>query len=92
MAKVGKKRSVVVDGEEQKQFENLGKAGICFSPDSRRLAYVTMIDKKQSKSVCLFTDNKQNHLSRFTKTWRRIQLNLATILLMDLVQQSKFEM
>lgn len=47
MAKVGKKRSVVLDGEEQKQYENLGKAGICFSPDSRRLAYVAMVGKKK---------------------------------------------
>ena len=45
MAKVGKKRSVVLDGEEQKQYENPGKAGICFSPDSPRLAYVAMVGK-----------------------------------------------
>ena len=47
VAKVAKKRSVVLDGEEQKQYENLGKAGICFSPDSRRLAYVAMVGKKK---------------------------------------------
>ena len=51
VAKVGKKRSVVLEGEEQKQYENLGKAGICFSPASRRLAYVVAMVGKKKWSV-----------------------------------------
>ena len=39
VARVGKKQFVVVDGQEQKQYDRIERGSLVFSPDSRRLAY-----------------------------------------------------
>ena len=47
VAKMGKKQSVVVDGQEHAQYDFIGGGSLVFSPDSRRLAYTANVDKKQ---------------------------------------------
>ena len=45
-ATVGDKRLVVVDGEEGKQYDEIGTCSLVFSPDSRRIAYTAKAGEK----------------------------------------------
>ena len=45
-AQVGDKWFVVVDGEEQKQYDGIGASGPIFSPCSRRVAYGAQVGDK----------------------------------------------
>ena len=45
-ARGGRKRVVVVDGQEQERHDRIAEQSLVFSPDSRRLAYVVRVGKK----------------------------------------------
>ena len=47
----GKKRFLVVDGQEHKQYEGLAEGNLVFSPDSRRVAYVAEVRKNSLLSL-----------------------------------------
>ena len=47
VARVGKKRVVVVDGYEQELYDGIERDSLVFSPDGRRLAYVARAAKKR---------------------------------------------
>lgn len=51
---IGNKRFVVVDGKEEKKYDNIGIDTLIFSPDSRRLAYAARIGNKE----CVIVDGK----------------------------------
>jgi hypothetical protein len=44
---VGNKFFVVVDGREEKQYDGIGNFTPIFSPDSKRVAYLTKLGDKQ---------------------------------------------
>lgn len=55
---IGNKRFVVVDGKEEKKYDNIGIDTLIFSPDSRRLAYAARIGNKE----CVIVDGKSMNL------------------------------
>jgi roadblock/LC7 domain-containing protein len=47
MARLGNKIFVVVDGQEEKQYDGIGATGPIFSPDSKRVAYMARLGNKR---------------------------------------------
>ncbi|HLA36860.1 MAG TPA: hypothetical protein VJZ02_00155, partial [Candidatus Brocadiales bacterium] len=45
-AQVGNKRFVVVDGKEEKQYDDIVAGTLIFSPDSKRVAYGAIVGNK----------------------------------------------